>query len=106
MWSQLIYLMPIASFMSMIELKEDETLNGDLYEELDKMIRKYIDHDRFVLRADKGFEAHVDLTFQKGMTLWHVMSTILHRYRLAPELGATENGAVTLTLKEGSAWRH
>lgn len=105
MWGYLKYLFPVASILSQYTVDDEITLDGDLYQELTHLICKYVPPTSFVLLPNPKLSVTVHMNFPSGTSLWSVLDIVLQRFRLHSDIGTTREGAVTLKLKEGMAWK-
>lgn len=106
MWSSVVYLFPIATILSKVTVEDEIVMDGDLYQEFNSLICKYVPPDQFVLLPNPELKLTANLRFPKGTTLWSILDSILVRYHLTAELGTTREEALTAKLKEGAAWKH
>lgn len=105
MWGYLQYVFPVASILSQFIVKDDIHLNGELYEELSRLICDYVPPTSFVLIPNPKLSVNVNAKFPAGTSLWSVLDILLQRFHLQSEIGTTREGAVTLFLREGLAWK-
>lgn len=83
MWSDMIYLIPVASVLSMAELKEDTELKGDLQEELIRLIGEYLPSGSIAMIKNEEIISAVDMTYPKRTNLWTILDTIMANFGLS-----------------------
>lgn len=104
MWANQICLIPIAAMLSTYTFDEEVKMEGDLIEELDRVINSKMHLPNLKL-GKTDVKAKINMTYPAGSTLWIIVCSIIERYHLIPELSAENSKVVVLTLKEGSAWK-
>lgn len=104
MWSDLMYFLPIAAMFSRCEINDSITLDGDLGEELTKLIRTYFNTDRLEFKVSPSLHARVNASYPAGTNLWTIFHGLMERFHLTVELTGSDDGIVKVLLKEGVAW--
>lgn len=104
MWSNLMYVLPIAEFLMKYETSKEIKMEGDLMEELSKLIDDYVSVPNFKF-IKSSVKATINTTYPESTSIWKILDDILHRYHLIPIIGTESGGIVTLSLEEGAAWR-
>lgn len=105
MWASIAYLLPVATVLSKIIVDDEIIFDGDLYQELNTLVFRYVPANLLVLLPNPELKATSNFRFPAKTNMWSVMDSILMRYHLTIELGSTREGALTVKLKEGAAWR-
>lgn len=102
MWSRMIYLMPVASIMAMVNIPEEIKMEGDLQSELELLFDKYMKALRLV--RNKELDLRVNCSYPAGSNLWTIFDGILERYHLLVDI-SSKNGEIVIKFREGSAWK-
>lgn len=103
MWANLMYMIPVASVLSQYQLTEEFKMEGDLLEELDRLLK--VVHCNTKLRIEKtNLKCRIDATYPEGTSVWTVFDTIMQRYHLNVIITSLKDDSVAISLKEGSAW--
>lgn len=105
MWSNMMYMLPVASILSMYEIKEEIKMEGDLLTELDHLLLMSKCVSNFKIEKS-DLKCKVSLTYPAGSNLWTIIDSIINRYRLIASVSIQDPDIVVLRLSEGSAWMH
>lgn len=104
MWSEQIYILPIAAFLMEYDLAEDIKMEGELMNELDILLQNNVPSSNFKF-LKSSIKAKINTAYPSGTNIWTIVNEIRHRYHLIPIIKTEENGIVTLSFEEGAAWR-
>lgn len=103
MWANLMYLIPVASVLSQYKLSEEFKMEGDLLEELDRLLKTV--HCTTKLKLEKTkIKCQISATYPKGTSVWTIFDGIMQRYHLNVIITSQNNDSVAISLKEGPAW--
>lgn len=103
MWANLMYLIPVAAILSQYKLDEEFKMEGDLLNELDRLLEKV--HCTTKLKIEKTrLKCRINATYPKGTSVWTILDGIMQRYHLNVIITSQKDDSVVISLKEGSAW--
>lgn len=104
MWSKLVYMAPVLSILSKIEITEDVKMEGRVDEEIRRVFEPYLKTTRLVL-VRKPIHARVIADYPKGTSLWTILDGIMALFHLDACIDTTAWGDILLTLEEGLSWK-
>lgn len=105
MWSNLIYLAPVAAIISTVHITEPAALDGDLQDELIWLFTKYISPTKLSFIRNKNLKATINTSYPEGTSLWTILDSTMQRMHLTIEIQAPTPDSLTIELMEGSAWK-
>lgn len=105
MWSNLLYMAPVASILSKCVVDEEIKMEGNLSEELQKLFKKYAKNPNFRFIKTK-ISAKVYATYPIGTSLWTILDGVMTLFHLIAYVNEFPGGVITLELREGSSWKH
>lgn len=98
MWSDMIYMIPVASVLSIAKLEEDTELKGDLQEELIRLIKEYLPSDSITMVKNEEIISSIDMVYPKGANLWTILDTIMASFNLSFEFRPMIDKRIRFTL--------
>lgn len=101
MWSKMIAMMPIAALMSTVTIPEEIKMEGDLQDELERILGKYMQPMK--LLRNKEIDCRIDTSYPEQSNLWTIFDGILQRYRLNSVIEPLD-GTIGVRLEKASAW--
>lgn len=85
MWSDMVYMIPIASVLSIAKLEEDTELKGDLQEELIRLIDEHFPSGTIEMVKNEEIISAIDMVYPKGTNIWTILDTIMATFDLTFE---------------------
>lgn len=105
MWSNLLYMLPVASILYNCTIDEEIKMEGDLGEELTKLFKKYLSNSKLKF-FKKNLHATIYATYPTGTNLWSILDGIMTRFHLTAYINEKDSNNIILTLEESLAWKH
>lgn len=105
MWSNLLYILPVASILYDCTITEEIKMEGDLSEELDKLFKKYLPNSKLKLHKSH-IHATIHSTYPAGTNLWSILDGIMTRFHLMAYVDERNSNCIILKLEESVAWKH
>ena len=106
MWANMLYLAPVACVLAIHETDEEETLRGQLQDELIRVFEKNIQHGGFKIIPNPNLHATVNTTYPAHSNLWTILDGVLQRYHLILDIKPMKDAeGITIQLLEGPSWK-
>lgn len=104
MWSNLLYMIPVASILYDCTVNEEIKMEGDLGDEIERLFKTYLKDSKLKF-VNKGIHATIYATYPAGTNLWTIIDGIIVRFKLTAYIDERGNGDILFHFEEGSAWK-
>ena len=102
-WYRKIYLLPVLSVLHTYELTEEFKMEGNLIDEIDRLLQTYIKVPNFHF-VKTNVKVVVKATYEPGTNLCSIIQDITTKYKLLIDVGVTSSDVITMSLREGIEW--
>lgn len=104
MWTNLLYMVPVTSFLYKCVIDEEIKMEGNVGRELERVFEQYMKDSKLKLGKLK-LSGQIHATYPAGTNLWTIVDGLMTRFHLSAYIDEQPNGDILFRLEESISWK-